>query len=81
MKLKPIVKVNETKNYLTSWIIEKFPENYRELKYIELFLGGSSVLLNKDPSIEEVGNESNIDVLRIWQSIRDEPKLFISKLK
>lgn len=81
MKLKPIVKVNESKNYLTSWVIEKFPENYRELKYVELFLGGSSVLLNKDPSVEEVGNELDINVLRIWQSIRDEPKLFTSKLK
>lgn len=81
MKLKPIVKVNESKNYLTSWIIEKFPENYRELKYVELFLGGSTVLLNKDPSVEEVGNDLDINVLRIWQCIRDEPKLFTSKLK
>ena len=81
MKLKPIVKVNESKNYLTSWIIEKFPENYKELTYVEPFLGSGSVLLNKEPSVEEVGNESNIALLRIWQSMRDEHKLFISKLK
>lgn len=81
MKLKPIVKVNESKNYLTSWIIEKFPENYRELTYVEPFLGSGSVLLNKDPSLEEVGNEQDLSLLRIWQSMRDEQKLFVSKLK
>lgn len=81
MKLKPIVKVNESKNYLSSWIIEKFPPDYRELSYVEPFLGGSSVILNKEPSIEEVGNDHDRSVLRIWQSFRDEPKLFVSKLK
>jgi len=82
MKLiKPIIKINESKNYLASWIIEKFPENYRELKYVEPFLGSGSVMLNKDTSIEEVGNEFDLSVLQIWRSIRDEPKLFFSKIK
>jgi DNA adenine methylase len=81
MKLKPIVKVSETKNYLASWIIEKFPPDYKELSYVEPFLGGSSVLLNKEPSIEEIANECDASILRVWQSFRDEPKLFVSKLK
>ena len=79
--MKSIVKVNDNRNYLVPWIIEKFPENYKELTYVEPFLGSGNILLNKEPSVEEVANDYNLMLIRIWQAIRDEPKLFISKLK
>jgi DNA adenine methylase len=75
------VKVNDNRSYLVPWIIEKFPPNYRELTYVEPFLGAGNVLLNKDISVEEVANEYDPMLLKVWQAVRDEPKLFVSKLK
>lgn len=79
-RLKPVIKVNE-KNYLSEWIIEKFPENYREMTYLEPFLGGGHVLLGKDPSKEEIANDCDSGIINIWRALRDEHKLFISKVK
>lgn len=81
MKLKPLVRVSESKNTLASWIIEKFPNDYQNLVYVEPFLGDGSVLLNKLPSAEEIVNDADGSLIKIWQAIRDEPKLFNSKLK
>ena len=81
MKLKPIVKTHENKNNLASWIIEKFPEGYENMTYIEPFLGGGGVLLNKLRSKEEIANDSDIGIIRIWQAVRDEPKEFLSRIK
>lgn len=79
-KIKPIIKINN-KSSLSSWVIEKFPENYEQMKYVEIFLGNGSVLLNKNKSIEEVANDKDIKLINIWRSLRDENKLLKSKLK
>ena len=81
MKLKLPIKNPESKNYLIPWILEKFPQNYENLTYVEPFLGSGYVFLNKNPSVEEVLNDSNSNLIKIWQSIRDESKLFVSKIK
>ena len=80
MKIKTIIKTSENKNY-TSWIIEKFPENYKDLNYIEPFVGSGNVFLNKEPSVEEVMNDVDEKIVNIWRSLRDEHKLFSSKIK
>jgi DNA adenine methylase len=81
MRLKPIIKVSESKSYLVSWIIEKFPEGYQNMVYIEPFLGSGGVLLNKEPSREECANDLDPGVMDIWRALRDEPKLFTSKAR
>lgn len=81
MKIKPLVKVPGGKSQLNSWIIDHFPKNYQELIYIEPFIGGGNVLLNKQQCVEEVINDSDISLIQIWQAIRDEGKKFLSKLK
>lgn len=79
-KIKPIIKTNNNKFSLSSWILEKFPENYEQMKYIEPFVGNGSILLNKNKSIEEVANDIDFKIINIWRSIRDEQKLLRSKL-
>lgn len=81
MKLKLPVKHPESRSYLIPWILEKFPQNYENLTYVEPFLGTGCVLLNKKPSVEEVCNDPDLNLIKIWQALRDEPKLFLSKIK
>lgn len=80
-RLKPVVKVNESKSHLSDWIVERFPENYREMTYLEPFLGSGSVLLAKDPSKEEIANDLDSGIMNTWRAVRDEYKLFTSKIK
>jgi DNA adenine methylase len=81
MRLKPIIKVSENKNYLASWIIERFPEGYQNMVYIEPFVGSGGVLLNKEPSKEEVASDLDSGIMDIWRAVRDEPNPFMSKTK
>lgn len=79
MKIKPLIKGG--KSYLTSWIINHFPEKYEEMSYIEPFIGGGNIFLNKNSSKEEIINDNNLEIIQIWQILRDEGKTFLSKLK
>ena len=80
-KIKPIVKCQGNKNNLSSWIIEHFPEDYRDLTYCELFAGTASVFFQKEPSIEEVLNDIDEGLVQIIRAIRDEPKEFINRTR
>ena len=83
-KLRPIIKCHGGKHYLNSWVISHFPENYEEFDYVEPFIGGGSVLLNKElPSHNriEVINDVHLGLIQIYRALRDEPKHFIGKLK
>lgn len=79
--MKPIVKTNDARWKSAAWIIERFPENYREMTYLEPFLGDGSVFVNKDPSIEEVLNDPDCALIDLWRAIRDECGFLISKIK
>lgn len=61
--------------------MERFPENYREMTYLEPFLGCGSVFSRKEPSREEVLNDPDCSIMNIWRSVRDECDLFLSKIK
>ena len=75
------MKLNDSKSHLVPWILDKFPEGYRGMTYLEPFLGAGSVLLNKDPSVEEVANDIDAVMVDLWRAVRDEPKEFVSKTK
>lgn len=81
MKIKPIVKVHENKGQIAEWIIQKFPENYQKMNYFEPFVGSGYILLNKEPSIEEVINDADRGLINVWRAIRDEYKNFYNKVK
>lgn len=79
-KIKPIIKINNNNLSVCNWIIEKFPENYDQMNYLEPFVGNGNILLNKNKSKEEVFNDLDIKIINIWKSIRDENKLLKNKL-
>lgn len=81
MKLRPPIKIHGGKFYLSSWVIEHLPANYEQMGYIEPFVGGGSVFLNKAPSPTEAINDLDLGVIQIWRALRDEPSVFIQKLK
>ena len=81
MPIRPPVKIHGGKFYLNKWVIEQFPQNYKELVYVEPFCGGISVLLNKERSEKEVINDTDDGLICLLKSLRDEPKEFIGRLK
>jgi DNA adenine methylase len=80
-KLRPPVKTHGGKYYLCNWVIEHFPDDYKELNYCEPCCGGASVFLNKEKANEEVISDLDKGVVSIFKALRDEPKEFIERLK
>ena len=76
-----MVKAKKSRQKVAEWIVEKFPENYRQMTYLEPFLGDGSVLLCKDPSREEVVSDSDLHVISLWRAIRDEHAILSSRVK
>jgi len=80
-KLRPVFKTHGGKFYLAKWIIENFPEDYREMTYCEPYVGGGSVFLNKEPSQTEVINDLDKKVVSVFKALRDEPGEIIGRIK
>lgn len=81
MGLKPVVKASSSRQRVADWIVERFPEGYESMGYVEPFLGDGSVLLAKRESGEEVVSDSDGPLMNIWWAIRDEHTLLASKVK
>lgn len=82
MKIRPPIKIHGGKHYVAPWILEHFPDNYEQYDYVEPFVGGGSVLLNKTPSIGvEAINDIHLGIVQIFKALRDEPTQFIGRLK
>jgi DNA adenine methylase len=73
--------MNDCRWKAASWIVEKFPENYKEMTYMEPFLGCGSVFVHKEPSVEEILNDPDCRLMNVWRAVRDECDLFVSKVK
>lgn len=70
-KFRPPVKYHGGKFYLSDWIVDNFPSNYELLTYVEVFVGGGSVLLNKRPSVKEVANDGDYHIMALWRTIKN----------
>lgn len=81
MGLKPVIKASSTRQKVAEWIVDRFPEGYRSMEYLEPFLGDGSVLLAKDESAEEVVSDSDPSLVSVWRALRDESSLFSSRAK
>ncbi|NIQ15601.1 MAG: hypothetical protein GTO02_14750 [Candidatus Dadabacteria bacterium] len=79
--MRPPFKCHGGKSYLAKWIIGHLPGNYQEMTYLEPFCGGANVLLNKQPSKEEVISDLDEDIIILLRVIRDQFPQFIKKLK
>lgn len=79
--IKTPIKTNKDKaSQIIPIILQHFPENYQNMRYLEPFIGNGSILLNKEKSLEEVACDNNSNIIKIWKSIRDENKNFRSKM-
>lgn len=56
------------KTYLAPWVIEHFPEHDC---YAEVFGGGASILVNKEPSRVEVFNDLDGDIVQFFEVLRE----------
>jgi DNA adenine methylase len=79
--MRPPFKCHGGKSYLAKWIIEQFPEKYESMTYLEPFCGGASVLLNKNPSEDEVINDLDENIVILFRVLRDQCTEFLRKIK
>jgi DNA adenine methylase len=60
-------KVHGGKNYLARRFLSHFPEHSL---YVEPFLGGGTVLLNRVPGVREVAGDINGPLIEFWQTLQ-----------
>lgn len=64
------------KGVQAKWIIKHFPEGYERMVYVEPFGGAGWVLLNKKPSLSEVYNDMEGNLVNLFRVVRDKEKQF-----
>ena len=79
--MNPLFKTAYSKHAFTNWTIDHFPEGYQEMDYVEPYVAAGSVMFNKEPSQFEVINDLEAEVVQIYHALRDEPTMFIGRLK
>lgn len=79
--MNPLIKIHGGKYYIKDWVINNFPKNYESMIYVEPFIGGGSILLNKKPSIKEVVNDIDKELINIYQTLITDPKELVNQLK
>jgi DNA adenine methylase len=68
-KLRPPIKRHGGKAYLARRIVALMPEHR---VYVEPFIGGGSVLLNKRPADREIAGDLDAGLIRMWWSLQGE---------
>lgn len=79
--IRPVVKCHGGKYYLRDWVISHFPDGYTRMTYLEPFIGGGSVLLNKPRSGKEIVSEASYELIAIYRAIQTEPVRFQAQLQ
>jgi DNA adenine methylase len=68
-----VLKYPGSKKRIAPWIVGQFPDNYRELVYLEPYFGSGSVFFEKDPSVIETVNDIDGEVINLFKQIREHP--------
>ncbi|GAA0406214.1 hypothetical protein GCM10009133_13560 [Cocleimonas flava] len=76
-KAKPFIKWAGGKTQLLPDLMTKVPETYGD--YIEPFLGGAALFFALRPTKAKL-NDSNLDLINTYKTVRDEPKLLLVNL-
>lgn len=76
--LKPVLKWVGGKRQLLNDILPLIPAS--PSPYVEPFVGGGAVLLSKQP-IHAIVNDSNAELINVYEVIRDNPDALIGQLK
>ena len=66
----PLLKYHGGKFHIKDFVISNFPSNYEELNYVEPFIGGGSILLNKKPSKNETACDINNNLIELWEVVK-----------
>jgi DNA adenine methylase len=76
-----IIKYPGSKSSIASWIVNRFPDNYQEMTYLEPYFGGGSVFFRKEPSMVETINDLDGDVTNLFKQVRDNCEELVYKLR
>lgn len=76
-KIRSIIKSFGGKSYLARRFIKVFPACRT---YIEPFLGGGSILLNREPGYHEIANDIDPGIMAAWFALQQEPQALIASL-
>ena len=68
--MKSVLQYPGSKWRIADWIVSQMPKHH---SYLEPFLGSGAVLLNKPLSDIETVNDLNLDVVNLFQCIREDP--------
>lgn len=79
--MKPILKYPGSKWRMAEWIISHFPNNYRDITYLEPFFGSGSVFFNKERSRIETINDLDSNVYNLFCVVRDRPDELAKAIK
>ena len=77
---KPFLKWAGGKRALLPLINEKIPEQIQG-NYIEPFLGAGAVFFSRNKEEQKIVNDSNLDLIQVYQVIRDDLDQLIIELK
>lgn len=67
----PVMRGPGSKDKLGRWLRLFLPEDHK--LYVEPYLGTGAVLLNKEPSEEEVVNDLNKEIVNLFDVLREQP--------
>ena len=79
--MKPLLKYHGGKYYLKDFIISNFPAGYENMVYVEPFLGGGSILLNKKKSDIEIVSDIYTPLYYTWTIVQVKVELEYLKQK
>ncbi len=79
--MNALIKFPGGKNKIKDWVISHFPDNYESMTYVELAVGGGSIILNKKPSVQEIINDINESLINIYFVLKCGSEQFINQLK
>lgn len=69
-----------SKATIADWVISYFPPNYPKLRYVEVFGGTGSILMNKIPSEVEIYNDFNSHLTNFFEVVRSHREVFFEEL-
>ena len=69
------------KNSIANWIINRFPNNYQSMTYLEPFFGSGCIFFRKERSAIETINDIDNEISNLFLQIRDNPEELILLIK
>jgi DNA adenine methylase len=76
-----LVKIHGGKSYLKDWIIDHFPRDYENYIYVEPYIGGGSIILNKEKSRFETINDKNPNLINLYNVVINNHEELINQLR